>query len=164
MIHVPPLTSYIMCISSQMHTGFLSSHIEMSFLGNKVCMARRSVGSGEGGKGPGVMRKLKSQAGDNSLQNQIPSDFIIHPPRITSKAHPQPPPSKTVPEHLIASKPQGPISMQVCLWASPQHLEQCSPNMNMHESAGDLADLPLVSDTVGHVCVVHLHLCQDGDG
>lgn len=61
-----------------MHKGFLSFNIGISLLGNKVCVAR-SVGSGEGGKEPGVMLKLKSQAGDNSPQNQIPSDFTVHP-------------------------------------------------------------------------------------
>lgn len=62
-----------------MHKGFLSSNIGISLLGSKACMARRSVGGGEGGKEPGVTVKLKSQAGDNSFQNQIPSDFITHP-------------------------------------------------------------------------------------
>lgn len=46
-----------------MHTGFLSSHIGVSFLGNKVCMARRSMGSGEGGKEPGVILKLVTGRG-----------------------------------------------------------------------------------------------------
>lgn len=45
----------------------------------KGLQARRPVGGGEGGKESGSVLKLKSQAGNNSFQNQIPSDFIICP-------------------------------------------------------------------------------------
>ena len=49
-IQVLPLKFYIftICFGSLMHKGCLSSNIGISLLGNRVCMARRSMGWGVG--------------------------------------------------------------------------------------------------------------------
>lgn len=105
LLHVPALQSYVMmCVASLTHERFLASYHR-----NFPSWQHGWHGHKSHGKKPGAMFRLKSQPGDTSLQNQIPSAVKTTPSHIrwynVKGTSSQPLRPKTVPKCLPDSRP-----------------------------------------------------------